>query len=184
MFKPTYLYIKTHNNTGLKYFGKTVNKHPATYRGSGVRWLNHLNYHGNDVTTEIIGYYINEAECVAAAIAFSVTNNIVESSEWANLEIENGVDGGFVGCIGDKNTQFGTMWITDGTHNRKIPKSELVPPGWTRGRVVPQDWGVNLSKKLKGRTHAEMLGEEKASMLAESKRQRMLGNKFAAKDER
>ena len=127
VFKPTYLYVKTHNKTGLKYFGKTVNRHPETYRGSGVRWLNHLNYHGNDVTTEIIGYFTDEYECRAAAIEFSLTNNIVESTSWANLEIENGTNGGFVGCVGDKNTQFGTMWITDGTHNRKMPKNEPLP---------------------------------------------------------
>lgn len=183
MFKPTYLYVKTHNITGLKYFGKTVNKHPVTYRGSGVRWLNHINYHGNDVTTEIIGYYTDEIECTNAAITFSTVNNIVESSDWANLEIENGTDGGFVGCTGEKNTQFGTMWITDGTHNQKIPKSSPIPVGWMKGRKVPHGWGDNLSKKLKGRSHVEMLGKEKANILAENKRQRMLGNNYATNDE-
>lgn len=183
MFKPTYLYMKTHNKTGLKYFGKTVNRHPETYRGSGVRWLNHLNYHGNDVTTEIIGYFTDEYECRAAAIEFSLTNNIVESTSWANLEIENGTDGGFVGCVGDKNTQFGTMWITDGMHNRKQPKNEPLPTGWVKGRTVPSGWGENLSNKLKGRSHKELLGEHKAAELAERKRQRMLGNQFAVKDE-
>ena len=28
MFKPTYLYVKTHNKTGLKYFGKTTTPDP------------------------------------------------------------------------------------------------------------------------------------------------------------
>ena len=50
MFKPTYLYIKTHNITGLKYFGKTTGD-PYTYFGSGTKWLNHLNVYGKDVTT-------------------------------------------------------------------------------------------------------------------------------------
>lgn len=112
-----------------------------------------------------------------------MTNNIVESNDWANLEIENGTDGGFVDCVGDKNTQFGTMWITDGTLNRKMPKNEPLPTGWVKGRTVPAGWGENLSNKLKGRSHKELLGEHKAAELAERKRQRMLGNRFAAKDE-
>ena len=37
---------------------------------------------------------------------------------------------------GKKNSQFGTMWITDGTSNRKIGKNEQVPEGWKRGRRI------------------------------------------------
>ena len=40
-----YLYVKTHNKTGLKYLGKTE-QDPFVYLGSGKRWLNHLNKHG------------------------------------------------------------------------------------------------------------------------------------------
>ena len=38
------------NITGLKYFGKTVND-PETYSGSGVYWTQHLNVHGDNVST-------------------------------------------------------------------------------------------------------------------------------------
>lgn len=48
-----YLYLKTHNTTGLKYLGKTV-KDPSTYKGSGLHWTRHLAKHGNDVNTEAI----------------------------------------------------------------------------------------------------------------------------------
>jgi hypothetical protein len=44
MFKPTFLYIKTHSVTGLKYFGKTT-KDPFRYKGSGVYWVRHLKVH-------------------------------------------------------------------------------------------------------------------------------------------
>jgi len=33
------------------------------------------------------------------------------------------------------NSQFGTMWITDGTTNRKIKKLDSIPDGWYKGRV-------------------------------------------------
>lgn len=35
---------------------------------------------------------------------------------------------------GEKNSQHGTMWITNGTVNKKIKKGSTVPPGWQKGR--------------------------------------------------
>lgn len=36
---------------------------------------------------------------------------------------------------GSKNSQFGTMWITNGTENRKIKKDlDSIPEGWYKGR--------------------------------------------------
>ena len=32
------------------------------------------------------------------------------------------------------NSQTGTMWITDGVHNKKIKSSEDIPLGWQKGR--------------------------------------------------
>jgi hypothetical protein len=92
-FKPTYLYVKTHNVTGLKYFGKTTSNRKS-YKGSGHYWTRHIKKHGYDVTTEILGYFTDPEECFKFATAFSNANNIVESSEWANERIENGFDGG------------------------------------------------------------------------------------------
>jgi hypothetical protein len=165
MFKPTYLYIKTHNKTGLKYFGKTVSKNPHKYKGSGSRWGYHLKAHGNDVSTEIFGYYINESDCVRDALKFSTENDIVNSDNWANLEPEDGLSGGF-GTLGQRNSQFGTVWITNGLENAKISKDLEPPEGWRRGRIVPIGWGDNVRSKLKGRSHKELLGEEKAAELS------------------
>jgi hypothetical protein len=36
---------------------------------------------------------------------------------------------------GVKNSQYGTMWITDGVENKKIKKDNVVPQGWYKGRV-------------------------------------------------
>jgi len=35
-----------------------------------------------------------------------------------------------------KNSQYGTMWITDGSESRKIHKNELIPEGWYKGRKM------------------------------------------------
>jgi len=37
---------------------------------------------------------------------------------------------------GTKNSQYGTMWITDGNKSRKINKNELIPEGWYKGRIM------------------------------------------------
>jgi len=36
---------------------------------------------------------------------------------------------------GTKNSQFGTVWITDGISNKKIKKGLHIPTGWYRGRT-------------------------------------------------
>ena len=38
---------------------------------------------------------------------------------------------------GDKNSQFGTMWITNGQENKKIKKDiDIIPEGWYKGRKI------------------------------------------------
>ena len=38
---------------------------------------------------------------------------------------------------GSKNSQFGTMWITNGSENRKIKKDlDSIPEGWYKGRQM------------------------------------------------
>jgi hypothetical protein len=36
---------------------------------------------------------------------------------------------------GEKNSQYGTSWITDGFKNKKINKKDVIPDGWYKGRV-------------------------------------------------
>lgn len=88
-----YLYVKTHNKTGLKYLGKTVSKDPYSYSGSGTVWLRHLDKHGYDYTTEILLETDNDEELKEQGVYYSNLWNVVESTEWANLIIEQG-DGG------------------------------------------------------------------------------------------
>jgi len=35
-----------------------------------------------------------------------------------------------------KNSQYGTMWITDGNQSVKIKKCDCIPTGWRKGRVM------------------------------------------------
>jgi hypothetical protein len=36
--------------------------------------------------------------------------------------------------VGNKNSQFGTKWITNGSINKKIRNTEIIPDGWYSGR--------------------------------------------------
>jgi hypothetical protein len=42
---------------------------------------------------------------------------------------------------GPKNSQYGTMWITNGTENKKIKVVDIIPEGWYKGRVIKNSGG-------------------------------------------
>ncbi len=138
------LYIKTHNVTKLKYFGKTT-QDPFNYNGSGGYWLKHLNKHGFDITTEIYGSYTNVDDAKDAAIKFSIENDIVNSTEWANLIIES-ITGGDTSdmidykCISAKMKKF--RWWNNGNQQAF---SEFPPDdSYGRGRLKFNNVGSKL----------------------------------------
>lgn len=139
-FLPTTLYIKTHNITGLKYFGKTTGD-PFKYKGSGKYWTDHLKKHGNDVTTEIVGYFIDKKLCEEFALNFSKENNIVRSLNehgkkiWANQVDENGLDGG-----NTNRTNYGPHTIESRV---KMSESKKGQVPWNKGKI-----GVNPGNRL------------------------------------
>ena len=170
-----YLYVKTHNKTGLKYLGKTNSDDPHIYPGSGVRWTAHLKKHGYDYTTEILLETNSEQELVEKGIYYSHLWNVVESPEWANLKIEEG-DGGDTSkcpafqnyvknkdCRGDKNSFYGKK------HNDETKKilAEKASKQWkgtsksdehkrkiakaNTGKIFTEERKRNISLACKGR---------------------------------
>jgi hypothetical protein len=91
--QPTRLYIKQCSHCGLKYFGKSIRKNIEKYRGSGMRWVKHLKKH-KAISIHLWNsdwYY--DTSITRFALKFSKLNKIVESDNWANLMIEDGVTG-------------------------------------------------------------------------------------------
>ena len=108
-----YLYLKTHDVTGLKYLGKTE-QDPYQYRGSGLHWVRHLKKHGNDVTTEVLFKTEDKAEFKKAALEYSYRWNIVESADFANMIPEEG-HGGYTGNHPAWNKGMKpSEWLDDG----------------------------------------------------------------------
>jgi hypothetical protein len=94
MFEATALYVKTHKSTGVKYFGKTTRLDCIhTYKGSGLHWRRHLKKHGSDYTTELLGIWQDQDRLVNYARKFCEENQIVKSNNWANMVLEEGLQG-------------------------------------------------------------------------------------------
>lgn len=149
-FLPTYLYVKQHKKTGLKYFGKTTKKNPVKYQGSGKYWKLHLKNHGNDIET--LWYYLfnDKEQLVEYAIKFSIENNIYESSEWANLKLENGLDGGHLGVPRTEETK------------KKLSKANL-------GKIHNEDTKLKISNSNIGK-HSIPKNEECKHKIKEARK--------------
>lgn len=92
--KPTYLYIKEHTVTGMKYLGKTTKPDPNSYLGSGKYWKRHIKKHGVDhVVTLWTELFTDQSKLMETAFRLSKENDILNSHCWANLQYENGLDG-------------------------------------------------------------------------------------------
>ena len=91
----TYLYVKQHDITGMMYFGKTSKTDPYKYNGSGKHWVRHIAKHGKEhvKTLWVSEPFYEQDLLIEFATFFSEEMNIVESDKWANLIVENGIDG-------------------------------------------------------------------------------------------
>jgi len=146
------LYIKTHNTTGLKYFGRTV-QDPYMYKGSGTYWTNHIKKYGNDVTTEIYAQY--EDVCfglIRTALRFSRDNNIVESNDWANVIEETGLSNHILMTNDIKEKISKTLIGHKGYwKDKKRSKLTNIKVGnGNRNKVVSKESREKISKSMTG----------------------------------
>lgn len=156
-----YLYVKTHNITGLKYLGKTA-KDPFIYNGSGKYWQRHLRKYGYDITTEILFETTDPSEIKEKGLYYSNLFDVVNSDQWANLKPESG-DGGVTSPeIIQKilNTKKANGYVlTEETKskisaslkgNKRSEESIQKTAGKIRGIKRSTEFKENLSNKRKG----------------------------------
>lgn len=114
-------------STGLKYLCKTSGqKDPYLYKGSGVRWLNHIKKHKSYIITCILGQYQTKQELYEAGLYYSKLFNVVNDYNWANLTEEKG-DGGLIGA-----GQLGKTWKIKDTSKMKGSKTKTA--AWYAGK--------------------------------------------------
>lgn len=155
-----YLYVKQHASTGLKYFGKTTRRNPYAYKGSGKYWIQHLKKHGRHVNTLEVWGFTDQTLCTEFALRFSRENHIVESDEWANLCVENGVDGALPGSS-----------LTE-EHKKKLSAiaksrggvSPLKPSYGNRGKKMKPE----LQEKLRKLSHERQWSEASKKKLRDA----------------
>jgi hypothetical protein len=153
--KKIYLYLKTHNITGLKYLGKTEQCDPHLYTGSGKRWKAHLKKHGYDVTTQILLETTDHNEIKRWGEYYSALWNIVNNLEFANLRSESGDGGDTSQCAaylqgiarrnlsGSNNPMFGRSaitennirWYNNGKENVYVAEGTQ-PTNFVPGRII------------------------------------------------
>jgi hypothetical protein len=155
-----YIYLKTHNQTGLKYLGQTT-QDPYQYRGSGTRWLNHIKKHGYDVKTEILKVCSSYDEVKIFGKQFSEHFDIVRSPQFANLVEETGHEFRLPTNFEEINQKrsktlsgFKRKWVTNGRHNRLLKKDDPIPEGFFPGRTWDKDRTVSAETKAKMRESA------------------------------
>lgn len=150
-----YLYVKTHNQTGLKYLGKTTSIDPHLYKGSGRRWQAHCRKHGYDYSTEILFQSQSKDEIKEKGLYYSNLWNIVESKDWANLMPEQ-CDGGDTSMSdafktgikrrnisGSNNPMYGRSavvennirWYNNGNDNIYVSEGTQ-PNNYVAGRII------------------------------------------------
>lgn len=136
-----YLYVKTHNKTGLKYLGQTTSKDPYKYTGSGLYWKLHLKKHGKDITTVILKECLTKREVRYWGEYYNDLWNVVESDDWANLKEETGDGGSIKGInLGRKHSK---------EIRKKISESKKGKP-INRTHPVSEETKRKLSKIFKG----------------------------------
>ena len=162
IYKPTWLYIKQHNQTGLKYFGKTTKDDPIKYLGSGKRWVNHLKVHGNDVSTVWCQLFENKEELTLYALTFSAKNDIVKSKDWANLKPEDGLWGG--GIPGHKQTPEHVESRAKHVRGRKHSAEEREKMVVARNKRAPR------SAESKAKTSKSLLGQKRTEQVKQKMR--------------
>ena len=138
----------SHNVTGLKYFCKTsVLSRVKSYKGSGIRWVNHLKVHGKDINVGVLGFYTDEQRCNQAALQFSKDNNIVGSDEWANLIEETGLMTG-ANMEGERNPFYGKKHAPETIERLRLQK---IGVSVNKGAYRSPENRAKISASLKGR---------------------------------
>lgn len=170
-----YLYLKTHNKTGLKYLGQTK-QDPYKYKGSGSEWGKHLKQFGEDFQTDILLQTSNKDERNFWGRFYSRIWNVVDAQDdfgnkiYANKIPETGAGGGqrvgWTGLKGKRNGMYGTS------------RSGSTNPFY--GKKHSAEYIANAKNRVThntGKSNIELYGAERAAQIAKASGDTQRGKK-------
>ena len=137
----TYLYVKQHGVTGLRYFGKTT-RDPEKYQGSGLYWRKHIKKHGQTVKTVWAEKFDDPADCEEFALLFSDLFDIVADDLWANMKPENGRDGWPAGTPNPRS-------IPQSAETRAQKSAKLKGYNFNNSGINNPNYGKSMSEETK-----------------------------------
>ena len=161
-----YLYLKTHNKTGLKYLGQTK-QDPFKYKGSGTEWRQHLKQYGESVSTEILLTTDNKHNRNYWGRFYSRIWNVVSAQDdfgnkiYANKIPETGAGGGqLFGWEGNK-----------GSINGMYGSSRSGEDNPFYGKKHTAEYIANAKNRIThnaGKSNIEIYGAERAAEIAKA----------------
>jgi hypothetical protein len=136
------LYIKKCSHCSLLYFGKTV-KNIDKYKGSGLKWAQHLAHHKSDAITILAKYYADVDRASRVALRFSARHKIATNALWANLKPEDAKAGFTVGAAQPWNKGHKKPGTGNALRGRKHPPRS-------------EEWCQRLSASKKGKSNPKL----------------------------
>lgn len=132
-------------NGGFDHINDDKEKHSISCKAGGYACVN--NGHLADITKKVHEKFKNDK--IWAQTVYDKRGNtlkekikngeIIPSFTGKKHKEKSKKDIGIKNSIhqkGEGNSQFGTMWITDGNKNKKIKSNENIPLGWIKGRKL------------------------------------------------
>jgi len=186
-----YLYIKTHNITGLKYLGQTSKQDPYLYCGSGKHWVTHLKEYGFNVRTEILSVCISKQELSATGRYYSEYYKILSAVDnygnriWANKIPETGGGGTPTSETRKKLSvsQLGRVKPTRTLEHKEnlslaskgVPKPRSIEHQAALSNAIKTNWQLNDESRAKTAAVGKAnLGRKQSFQTLEKRRQAMV----------
>ena len=136
----------------MKYLCQTKKKDPIKYPGSGTRWLRHLNKHGFDFATIILGKFSKKKDLVQAGEKYSIKWNVKKDRGYANLIDEKGDGGDTSDFINYKKMKPMPTGLWKRPDLTKYNQTRINPQ---KGKKLSYHTRKKMSKAQKGRKVSE-----------------------------
>jgi len=116
----------------------------------------------------LIKIYPNQHSLYYAAVMMCATNNFHSNGSGRSNKIYGWLKRKYVAIckqrVGEKNGSYGTRWVTNGVEAKKIKKTDIIPEGYVKGRVIKPIKKSKKDKKISEDIALSMLNDYESGM--------------------